>query len=441
MTGNRVEMVVDGHRILPSLLADIEAAESFVHVAMFLFFRDPIGEEVAAALSRKARAGVKVRVLLNIEKTAMGDPFSTGEKQMMDHDPNVHDDPLDVRPLCESMRAAGAEVLDTNIDYDAEPAVDDARLRSLAAQIRDGISIDDLHVDHRKLVIIDGRVGYCGGANIGAQYMHHVPFDPQKDAQEEGDERKKAGLAEPWWKWHDSLTRFEGPVVLAMDAHFRDRFVLDGGGALGPPEMVAAAPGASRGELVEEACVYCNEPNDRPNDVRALYVRLIGEARRSIFLENPYLYQPAIVEALVAAKKANPELEVVLIVPAGKHNDNAFAQDAQEHEYARYLDCGIEVHEYQHHFTHLKIAVFDERWSIHGSTNLNCRSLEDDKDFELVVLVDDEPVARWILENVRDVDRRHARRIGEGDLHGTIAALRRRVRDPRTLLMLAKRLL
>ncbi len=67
--------------------------------------------------------------------------------------------------------------------------------------------------------------------------------------------------------------------------------------------------------------------------------------------------------------------------------------------------------------------------------------MEDDKDFELVVLVDDEPMARWILEHVRDLDRRYAQRIGQSDLHGTIAALRRRVRDPRTLAMLAKRVL
>jgi phosphatidylserine/phosphatidylglycerophosphate/cardiolipin synthase-like enzyme len=440
MIQNHVEMLVDGHRMLPSLLADIESATSFVHVSMFLFFRDPIGEEVAAALSRRAKAGVKVRVLLNVEKTAMGDPFSTGEKQMMEHDADIHYNPLDVKPLCESMTAAGVQVLDTNIDYDAEPKVGGARLRSIAAQIRGGISIDDMHVDHRKIVVIDGRVAYCGGANVGAQYMYHVPFDPQKDAREEGDERKHAKLPEPWWKWHDSLTRFEGPIVSAIDHHFRDRWMLDGGDELAPDPMV---PGTEppRGLPVRDARIYWNEPSEEPNGVRELYLRHIRDARRSIFIENPYLYHPSIPEALCAAKMATPDLDIVLVVPSGRLNDNAFGQDAQEHEYMRYLECGIEVHEYQNHFNHLKMAVFDERFSIHGSTNLNCRSLEDDKDFELVVLVDDEGLARWVLENVRDVDRRHARRIGDEDLHGTIAAFRRRVRDPRTLAMLAKRVL
>ncbi|MDB4933877.1 MAG: phospholipase domain protein [Labilithrix sp.] len=440
MTENHAAMLVDGHHILPALLEDIEAATSFIHVSMFLFFRDPIGEEVAAALSRKAKAGVKVRMLLNVEKTAMGDPFSTGEKRMMRHDPSVEYDPTDVKPLCESMKAAGVDVRDTNIDYDAEVEVLDPRLRSIAEQIRKGISIDDMHVDHRKIVVVDGRVGYCGGANVGAQYMYHLAFDPRKDAREEGDERKKAGLPEPWWKWHDSLTRFEGPIVVALDQHFRDRWVLDGGDEL-PPEPAVPGTRPPRGVRIHDARVYCNEPNAQPNQVRELYLRLIRDARRSIFIENPYLYHPAITDALCEAKKVTPSLDVVLVVPSGKHNDNSFGQDAQEHEYARYLECGIEVREYQNHFNHLKMAVFDERWSIHGSTNLNCRSLEDDKDFELVVLVDDEPLARSILANVRDVDRRHARRIGDEDLHGTIAGLRRRIRDPRTVAMLAKRVL
>jgi cardiolipin synthase len=437
---NFAELFVDGHRILPALLADIEAAERVIHVSIFLFFRDPIGDQVADALARKARAGLNVRVLLNVEKTGMGDPFSTGEKEMMEHDPNVHYDPTEVKPLCERMTAAGVRVRDTNIDYDAEVAGADARLRSISRQIRGAIAIDDMHIDHRKLIVIDGRVGWCGGANIGAQYLFHVPFDPRKDAREEGLERKLAQLPEPWWKWHDSLTRFEGPIVLQLDAEFHDRWVLDGGEDYTP---LTAAPDAAApsGAPISNACLYANAPNDEPNAVRELYLRLIREAQRSIFIENPYLYQPAIVDALCAAKRVRPELSVVLIVPSGRHNDNSFSQDAQEHEYERYVDSGIELYEYQNHFNHLKMAVFDERFSIHGSTNLNCRSLEDDKDFELVILVEDEPFARSILAQVREVDVSHARRITVSDLHGSFAGLRRRVRDPRTLALLSKRML
>jgi cardiolipin synthase A/B len=440
MNENFAEVLVDGQRILPALLADIRAAQQVIHVSIFLFFRDPVGHEVAEALALKARAGLDVRVLLNIEKTAMGDPFSTGEKEMMKHDPEIDYDPTDVKPLCKLMTAAGVRVHDTNIDYDADIQVPDARLRSIAEQIRGGISIDDMHVDHRKLVIIDGRIGWCGGANIGAQYMFHVAFDPHRDAKEEALERKLAHFPEPWWKWHDSLTRFEGPIALELEREFHDRWVLDGGEDYAALSALPAAE-APCGQAIQQASVHCNEPNEHENGVRELYLRLIREARTSIFIENPYLYHPAIAEALCAAKTARPELSVVLILPCGTHNDNSFGQDAQEHEYARYLACGIEVYEYRHHFNHLKMAVFDARFSIHGSTNLNCRSLENDKDFELVVLVDDEALAQSVLRHVREVDLKHARRVSDADLHGSLAGLRRRVRDPRTLALLAKRLL
>ncbi|HET9753278.1 MAG TPA: phosphatidylserine/phosphatidylglycerophosphate/cardiolipin synthase family protein, partial [Myxococcales bacterium] len=361
-----------------------------------------------------------------------------GEKRMMRHDPDVHHDPTDVRPLCAFLREHGVEVVDTNIDYDHVVQAGDARLRSLAAQIRDTVAIDDLHVDHRKIVIIDGRVGYCGGANVGAQYLYHEPFDPEVDARVEGDLRKKRGLPEPWWKWHDSLTRFEGPLACALEEHFRDRFILDGGKEYEPVEPLAPEP---RGRAIGKAEVLLNEPNDQPNQVCERYLELIRGARESIFIENPYLYHPAIVDSLIAAKRARPGLRVDLVLPARRHNDNNFAHDAQQHAYKGYLEAGIAVYEYQNHFNHLKIAAFDGRFSIHGSTNLNYRSLENDKDFELVVCVEDEGLAGQVLSEVRDVDLRFSRRYTRRDLRGLRGRFRVRTRDPRTLLLVSRKVL
>jgi cardiolipin synthase len=427
--------------LLPVLLQDLRAARREINVSVFLFFRDPIGLEVAAALEERARAGVTVRVLLNLQKTGMGDPFSTGEKQMIQEDPSVDYDPLDVKPMCEELERAGVSVVDTNIDYDADLAPDDPRLRSVAAQIRDSIDVDDLHIDHRKIVVIDGRIAYSGGANIGAQYLHHLAFEPSLDAREEGRQRRERGESEPWWKWHDGLTRFEGPIAADINKEFRSRWILDGGAPF-DVQPSADESGAPRGVPIVSARVYTNAPDGTPNAIRALYLRLIAEAKESVFIENPYLYHPAIVDALCAAKRANPALDVQLILPCPEHNDNAFAADAQQHCYVRYLEAGIDVYEYQNHFTHLKMAVFDARFSVHGSTNLNYRSLEDDKDFELVVLVDDVPLAERILREIRDEDRLRCRRVGAEDVAGlTLKALRARIRDPRTLLLLSQRAL
>jgi cardiolipin synthase len=439
--GNRADLLINGDKILPRLLADIQAAQTTIHISIFLWFRDPVGDEVADALIERARAGVAVRVLLNVQKTAMGDPFSTGEAEMMEHDPNVKHDPTQVEPLCERLRDSGIEVRDTNIDYDAIVTCVDPRLQSIAAQIRDAIEIDDMHVDHRKLIIIDDRIAYCGGANIGAQYLYHVPFDPEKEASREGAERLEQQLDEPWWKWHDSLTRFEGPIARELDRAFHERFVLDGGKDFELPEGDAAAADASRGQAIRSARVYCNAPSPQPNAVRELYLELIRNAERSIFIENPYLYQAQLVDALCEAKRARPELAVTLIMPSLELNDNRFAQDAQQHEYVRYLELGIDVYEYRCHFTHLKMAVFDERFSIHGSTNCNFRSLEDDKDFELVVCVDDEPFARQVLESVRDVDMRYSHKVTREDVGHTLSGFRMRHRDPRTLYLISQRVL
>src|ERR1700754_3478580 len=96
---NHAAMLVNGERMLSALLRDINAARSSIHISMFLWFRDGIGKEVAEAVCRKAQEGLAVRVLINVEKTVMGDPFSTGEKAIRKLDPTMkEDDPHDVEP-------------------------------------------------------------------------------------------------------------------------------------------------------------------------------------------------------------------------------------------------------------------------------------------------------------------------------------------------------
>ena len=94
--------------------------------------------------------------------------------------------------------AQGVEVLDTNIDYGASRRCPTRGCVRSPRRSADGISIDDLHVDHRKIVVIDGRIAYCGGANVGAQYLFTCRSIPAKDAREEGEERRRPGRsAEP----------------------------------------------------------------------------------------------------------------------------------------------------------------------------------------------------------------------------------------------------
>jgi cardiolipin synthase len=146
------------------------------------------------------------------------------------------------------------------------------------------------------------------------------------------------------------------------------------------------------------------------------------------------------VAALLEAKRRRPLLQVTLIVPAGRWNQNKYTYDAQQHHYSAYIDAGLEVFEYQNHFSHLKLATFDMRWVIVGSANLNFRSLEDDKDFEACVLIESEELARGIDREVCVEDIRWSRRIAPEDVHrASWSALRVRSRGPRTLMMIAAR--
>ena len=435
------ENLVDGHRTLPVLVDDLATATRAIHVAMFLFFDDPIAQELERALVAKSRAGVHVKVLLNVEKTNMGDPFSTGEERMMKEDPEFDRDPTRIDELEKRLRAAGVEILDTNLDYDAIVETGEPDLDAIAREIRESVRVDDLHIDHRKIVTIDNRIAYAGSANFGAQYLHRHAFDPKANAHDEAAAARKARAPEPWWKWHDGFVRFEGPVAHDLDRVFRERWRLGGGADF---ECIAKQPagmlGPPRGVRVASARVLKNEPSSRPNEIREAFVEKIRGAERTIFIENPYLYHPSIVEALVDAKRGRPAMRVTLVLPALDWNDNAFAHDAQQHHYAAYVDAGIEVFEYQNHFTHLKLATFDERFAIIGSANLNYRSMEDDKDFEACVLIEGEEFARGIDRDVRDRDLECSKRFGEHDVHGaSLAAMRVRLRDPRTLAMIAAR--
>ncbi|MFL5451884.1 MAG: phospholipase D-like domain-containing protein, partial [Myxococcales bacterium] len=216
-------------------------------------------------------------------------------------------------------------------------------------------------------------------------------------------------------------------------ACFRERWVLDGGDDFGSVEPVPdAAP--PRGIPLDAAALYKNQPDSTPNHVRHLFLGCIGEARRSIFIENPYVYHPRIIAELCAA--ARRKVRVDLVVPALKWNDNEFSQDAMQHEYPELLESGVSIFEYQNHFTHLKLATFDERLSIVGSANLNFRSLENDNDFELVARVESAEFARGINAEVRDVDVPFSLPIERGGV-----GFRARVRDPRTLFLVWRRLL
>ena len=158
MCVNFVENLVDGHRLLPVLLQYLESATRSIHVSIFLFFDDPIGEEISALLEAKARSGVSVRVLLNVEKTDMGDPFGTGEKEMMMEDPSFARDPTDVSKMRQRLLDAGVAVVDTELDYDKIVETGEPELDTLAGEIRQFVDGKDPAIGARQKAVMDRQL-------------------------------------------------------------------------------------------------------------------------------------------------------------------------------------------------------------------------------------------------------------------------------------------
>ncbi len=382
--------IVNGDQVLPRLKRDLDLAQQEINLSMFLFFNDSAGQAIANILINKAsnhEHPVRVRVLLDILKTRAGHPWTRD----------------DTMGLVSRLRESGVEVLDSGINYDKVIATGNPQFDSNAADIRNTVGVDKAINDHRKLITIDGTVAYCGSANIGAEYLYDAPYDPnQKDKD----------------KWHDGLVRFVGSIVPQLDEVFHERWVLDGGQDYQPLSFNPNHPAQLEGYALNAFKIVPGQPSGRPNGIRELFLQMISNAQSSIFIENPYMYHPAIVDALEAAKKRNSALQVDLVLPDESLNDSLLSADAQRFRYQRYLPVGINVFEYQNHFNHLKIATFDERYAIVGSANLNYRSLEDDRDFELVVLVDSPGFLQSVNSHVRDIDSARSRQFNLSDVKG-----------------------
>lgn len=402
-----VHNMVNGDQVLPRLLNDLRGAQHEINISMFLFYNDEIGKELANVLITKAsdpNHTVKVQVLLNVSKTQVG---------------HMSDLTIDeTSKLVDKLQAGSVKVLDTGIDYDKVITTGNHQFDSDETGIRNTVSLDVGIVDHRKLITIDGTIGYCGSANFGCEYLYHHPFNPSKSSKDEAEETENSHLPEAWQKWHDGLVRFVGPIVPKLDEVFRERWVLDGGQDYQPLSFNPYHTASLYGYAVDQFQIVVAQPSGKTNAIRELFKQMIEAARESIFIQNPYLFNPVIVNALIEAKKNNPSLRVDLVLPNESNDDCSICYDAQSFRYQQYLPAGINVYEYQNHFNHLKIATFDNKYTIVGSSNLNYRSLEDDRDFELVILVDNPEFARDVNLNVRDVDISRSKQFTLSDVEG-----------------------
>lgn len=315
--GNRVQALINGKEIFPAMLGAIGAARRTITMETYVYWSGRIGKRFADALSERARAGVRVHVLLD-----------WAGSQKMDHAYLVQ------------MREAGVEVE----KYHRPRWYNLARLNNRT---------------HRKLLIVDGKVGFTGGVGIADVW---------------------AGDADAPEHWRDTHFRVEGPVVAQMQAAFIDNWmrsraaVLHGEGYL--PRLRPV--GEQRAQMFK-----CSARSDSGN-TRLMYLLSIAAATRSVKIANAYFVPDDLsVQTFIEARERGVEIEIV--VP-GPLIDKDVVRRASRARWGKLLEAGVRIYEFQPTMYHCKVMVVDEQWTSVGSTNFDNRSFRLNDEANLNVL-------------------------------------------------------
>jgi cardiolipin synthase A/B len=336
--GNRGTLFQNG-AVFPAMLADIAAATKSVHLETFVWCEGILEDQLTDALCERARAGVKVRLL----KDALGG--NRASKSALDR-----------------MNESGVNVA----GYCAPRWWNLGRFN---------------HRTHRKLLIVDGRIGYTFGHGVADEWL---------------------GDGEDPDHWRDTAIRLEGPIVHGLQTVFAQNWVeethtlpID---VLCFPKLepVASSP----------AHVVSSASGDAVSSVAMLYTVAIACARREVLIQNPYFApNPGVVELFTMMIERG--VRIRLMVP-GKHTDSPFVRRAGCHLYAGLLEAGVELYEYDRTLIHQKIVVIDGQWSHVGSTNFDARSLALNEEIGIGIL--DARIAGE-LERAFESDLRYCRRL------------------------------
>jgi cardiolipin synthase A/B len=339
LAGNRVTALQNGEEAFPAMLDAIRSAERSVNLEGYIFWAGETGNAFAGALSERARAGVPTRLLVDwMGSQKLGDSLER------------------------EMRTAGVQI---------------RKFRPLR-----WYNLDRLNQrTHRKLLVVDGRIGFTGGIGIADLFAGH--------AQDEDH-------------WRDSQYRAEGPVVGQMQATFLDNWVQTGGELLdGAAHFPPLDPvGGQRAHAVQSS------PGDGTENLRLMYLLAVASATRSIRIANSYFVPNTLaVEMLVAARRRGVDVEI--IVP-GKIGDAAVVRRASRAKWGPLLEAGVRIYEYQPTMYHMKVMIVDDYWASVGSTNLDNRSFRLNDENNLNVF--DEEFAR-AQSAVFAADRSRAREV------------------------------
>ena len=305
LPGNHVIDYENGDEIFPAMLGAIASAQKTITFETYIYWSGDIGKKFELALSERARAGVRVHLLVDW----------VGSIKMDEE-------------MLQAMQDAGVEV---------------ERYRPLHWYNLGRMN----NRTHRKLLVIDGKVGFTGGVGIADQWTGHAQ-DPDH--------------------WREAHFRIEGPAVAQMQSAFNDNWIKTTGTLLNGPDYFP--PLERVGDM--DAHLFIASPAGGSESMHLMYLSAIAAAEHTIDLTASYFVpDELIMTALVAARKRGVRVRVLL---PGKHIDSETVRLSSKASWGELLEAGIEIHEYQPTMLHVKLLVVDGELVSLGSTNFDIRS-------------------------------------------------------------------
>ncbi|WP_066890794.1 cardiolipin synthase [Clostridium nigeriense] len=323
-TGNSIETFINGEDKFERLIRDIKAAKNFIHIEYYIFRLDALGKTIIEELKKKVDEGVEVRLLVD----GMGSKSLRGKQ-------------------IKYIRSLGI------------------KFHVFFPGILPYINIRLNFRNHRKIVVIDGKVGYVGGFNVGNEYVNKGnQFD----------------------FWRDTHVRVQGEAVNELNK----RFILDW-------------DYASEGELKDYSKYFVNEkeygdigiqiissgPDHKEEYIKNAYMKIINNAKNNVYIQTPYLVpDEPMKEAIKIAALSG--IDVRIMVP-GKP-DHFFMEWILSANMGELLECGVKIYRYQKGFIHSKTIVADGKVSSIGTANLDIRSFQ--LNFEINAIIFDKDFAK-----------------------------------------------
>lgn len=342
---NKVDVLINGERKFPRVLEDLRNAQRHIHLEYYIFADDTIGRQIEDILIEKAQQGVSVRFIYDdFGSHALG-------KRMAHH---LREHGVEVSPFYKIKFYAFAN----RINYR----------------------------NHRKIIVIDGRISYVGGINVSDYYINKTT---SPDAL----------------YWRDTSIRIEGPATVSLQNIFLNDWNFCSGANLVPNKEFFPLK-----ELEQEIgtkvmqIVHSGPDSDRASIMNSL-VQIIASSQEELLITNPYFIpDSSIVRILkIAALRG---VKIKLLVP--DISDSKLVNAAAESNYQELLDLGIEIHRYTKGFVHAKTLVADRRLSVVGTANLDYRSF--DLNFEVNGIVYDRELASELARQFEQ-DLREARKM------------------------------